>query len=205
MKQIAMGVVSFIIVVLFISICLNINGRYIREQDVINNLTEAIESSARSVWINEMSSITTNEELAEYFVESLVYQIESKDSITINVVEADVEKGLLAVDMVQTFAYSDGTEGNVYYQKVIILDQIVIEELPQYEITFYLSEEDKDTGMIYKSYVLEEGIELKTPTIPVDATEGKDTFIGWLSTEGEVNTTLVGIVDHSTYYIAQFN
>lgn len=202
MKQIAIGLVSFIIIVLFVSICININGRYIREQDVVNNLTEAIESSARSVWLNDTGEITTDEELADYFVESLICQIESEDKITINVIEADVEKGILAVDMTQTFSYSDGSEGNVYYQKVIILDQIIIGKLPQYEVVFYLSEEDKNLGEIYKKYILEEGMDFKTPMIPDDSIEQE--FIGWLSVDGEVSETIEGDVEESTYFIAQF-
>ncbi len=125
MKQIIIGCIALCMIVVFVGIFNNIVSRQTRSEEVRENLTEAIHSSASSVLMFQHETEVDNTGFKTEFIQNLIMQLESESTLIVHVVMADVEKGILAVDITQKFRYGDQSEGSVRCQKTIILDNIV--------------------------------------------------------------------------------
>lgn len=69
----------------------------------------------------------SEEEWKMMFLQSLVSQIESESELTVNILEMDMEKGILSVEAILTFKHPIGTDGAVSAQRTIVLEEYSIE------------------------------------------------------------------------------
>ena len=184
MKQIAIGMISIIVIILFVGIYLNLMHRQSRKEEVTNNLAEAIEISAEQAWLDREKLVKNDKEFVSDFIQTLVMQMESESSVDIRIVEVDLEKGILAVDVKETFQYTNGKEGTVDYQKTILLEREIKKEIEMCSVIFYCGNEDKDEE-IFKIYEVEKNGSIVKPQQVIDYTDEKRKFNGWIDENGK--------------------
>ena len=177
MKKIMIGVCAFLLFIVVVLIGMTIHGRTSRQTELENAMTSSMEKTMQMLSTTDDVKPTTDDEMIAYFMEALTVQIESSSTLTVNVLEADVNKGILSAEGILTYKHPIGTTGHVSCKKTIILEQ-------------YQTGQDRDTytvqflanGEIYKIYTLSEGSAFINPGIPT-GTNGK-TFSAWKSDYG---------------------
>ena len=202
MKQVTLGLVSGLIIIIFAVILINLNSKADRKQQLTDNLAEAVEETAQSVFKEKNYDVNDNDEFIADFLETLLSEIDSDGTLTVNVVEADLEKGILSVDVVEEFKYTNGNTGYVQTQKTIILNQTVEEETPVYTASFYLDKDSVGTDETYKVYTLYEGESLLTPVEPKDITDEGKTFLYWSDLKGNKYTNISGTISSNLKFYA---
>lgn len=198
MKKIILGVCSVILVMLIILIGYTLHGRTVRQTELDNALTSGMEKAMETLRAEKSVAPQSNEEWIAYFMEAFVVQIDSSSDLTVHVLDADFEKGLLSVEATLKYKHPIGTEGSVSIQKTMILETFEnAEETKYFNIQFMVD------GEVYKKYSMEEGAYLINPIPPMKV--GKS-FTGWKELDGGGIVTLDGkTVDQDKTYVAVFN
>lgn len=175
MKNAITGFGILILIIMTVSIIFSIDSRSIHKQEAEKALSQSIENTLSSLYEKKIYSVESSDELINDFTQALLNQIESSSELTVNVLSADYEKGLLSIEVIENFKYPNGKLGKVSAVKTVILDQeekqTNDEKDHSYTICFLLPDNE-----IYKSYVIKEGDKLIAPKNP--DIDGKS-FLYW--------------------------
>lgn len=121
MRKILITVLSIVIVLIFIVIYYTLHGREIRQTE-LNNAVMSSMKSAMEMLLEEENAPKNEEEWIIMFLQSLTMQIDSASELTVNILEADMEKGILSVEAKLVFGYIFGKTGSVTCYRTIILE-----------------------------------------------------------------------------------
>ena len=127
MRKILITVLGIVIVLIFIVIYYTLYGRAVRQTELNN----AVMSSMRSVMemlLEEENIPKTEEEWLTMFLQSLTMQIDSASELTVRILEADMEKGILSVEAILTFGHIFGKTGSVTCYRTVILENYLVLE-----------------------------------------------------------------------------
>ena len=102
---------------------MTIHGRTSRQTELENAMTSSMEKTMQMLSTTDDVKPFTDEEMIAYFMEALSVQIQSTSKLTVNILEADVNKGILSAEGILTYLHPIGTEGNVTCKKTILLEQ----------------------------------------------------------------------------------
>lgn len=160
--------------------------RNVRREELENSLAEAMETTMLA-WQQERLDTDnggwTSEKLEETLVQYLAGQIASDSELTVEVLAADGEKGLLSARATERFRYPAGQEGKVECTRTILADSREQEQQNdngQHTVTFYLSREDMEQGNpAYKQMVIMHGDNLIRPGEPRLSRENAGSFVEW--------------------------
>lgn len=199
MKNIFIGIFSFLFLVVFSLIGFTIQGRTTRQTELEQAMTSGMEKTMQMLYEKDEYTAVTDEEMVAFFLESVTIQIESTSQLTVNIIEADAEKGLLSAEGILTYKHPIGTEGHVTCKKTIILEQYMTGAEEDTKVIQFLVNDDT-----YKVYNLSEGSAFIDPGIPT--IDGK-TFVRWESSMGNGSfsdiTSGKTVTDHVTF-VAKF-
>ena len=199
MKKAVIAIFGFLFLIVTALIGFTIQGRTARETELENALTSSMEKTMHMLSEQEKYAPATDEEMAAIFMETLAVQVESASKLTVNILEADAEKGILSVEGILTYKHPIGTEGHVSCQKTIILEQYRT-GADQDKVTIqFLSE-----GEVFKIYTLSKGSAYINPGIP--KAEGK-TFSHWESSIGVGSFTAItngAVVSEEVTFVAKY-
>jgi hypothetical protein len=110
---------SIVSLAIILTLC-NVNLRQ-------NELNHAVEHALKTTIENQFDETTytadSKEELVADFLEALLVQINSDSRIKVEVLEVDVQKGLLSVEVKEIFQHPIGTEGQVAVKRTVIMEQ----------------------------------------------------------------------------------
>ena len=164
-------------IIISMSIIFTVDGRRISNEETVDSLSSAIESSMQTLTDNKYK-ITDNEEFIADFTQALLLQIESDSTVTFHVLDVDCEKGLLSIEVVEQYTHPNGKLGTVACVKTVIFEQDIESSLTdanrQVKITYLIP--GNGTNTIYKDFSVQIGSEIIIPQNPT--IEGK-TFIQW--------------------------
>ncbi len=162
MKKAAFGIAcGFISIFVFVSM-LTLYGRAVRQEETNHVLTEAIDSALAGVMSENNYTIADNENFIADFLKALLVQANSDSELTVSVLYADYEYGILSVEITETFLHPNGTEGSVSEVRTVIFDKE--QEDPAAElckVSFYVAE-----GELYKEYALQKDSLCMVPVPP---------------------------------------
>jgi len=154
-----------------------IDGRRIRGQEATDSLRSSIESTMQNLK-DVKYNINDNQTFISDFIQALAIQIESDSTITVNILDVDYEKGLLSIEVIESFTHPNGKPGTVACVKTVILEQdldrSVEEANKQVKITFLVP--GNGTNVVYKEFSVKKGSEIIIPQNPT--IDGK-TFLQW--------------------------
>lgn len=177
MKKVIIGICAFLFLIVLVLLGMTIQGRTARQTELENAMESSMEKTMQMLSATGDVKPVTDEEMTAYFMEALAVQIQSASTLTVQVLEADVNKGLLSAEGILTYQHPIGTTGNVSCKKTILLEQYRTgQEADTYTIQF-LAE-----GEIFKTYTLSKGSAFINPGIPQGSNE--KTFAYWESDYG---------------------
>ncbi|MFQ7023074.1 MAG: hypothetical protein ACLRRQ_01325 [Lachnospira pectinoschiza] len=111
-------------------------------------------------------SITDTDELIADVTQGLLMQIESDAAVTVNIMDADKDKGIVTVEAVENFRKASGAAGQTAATRTIILEKqqaqdTYDEDNRQYNITYLNTD-----GTEYITYSIKKNEQLIIPITP---------------------------------------
>ncbi len=199
MKKVFIGICSFLFLIVFTLIGFTIQGRTTRQTELENAMTSGMEKTMQMLYEKDEYTAVTDEEMVAFFLEATAIQIESSSQLTVNIIDADAEKGLLSAEGILTYKHPIGTNGNVTCKKTVMLEQYMTGAEEDTKVIQFLVNDD-----VYKVFNLSEGSAFIDPGIP--KAENK-TFVCWESSMGNGSfsdiTAGKTVTDHMTF-VAKF-
>ena len=140
MKNVVTGIMMSIILALITIIILTTDDRIIRINEVNTALADALDESINVLDMDKYS-ITDTDELIADVTQGLLMQIESDAAVTVNIMDADKDKGIVTVEAVENFRKASGAAGQTAATRTIILEKqqaqdTYDEDDRQYNITY---------------------------------------------------------------------
>lgn len=124
MKKAIFCVLTILVILIFSMSYITIHGRQVRQ----NELNVALENSmekAVSLLLENDGKPETEEEWIEMFCLDLSMQIASASDLTVNILDADFEKGLLQVEAILSYRNPIGTTSTVSSERMVLVEQYV--------------------------------------------------------------------------------
>lgn len=122
LKKALISVFSILIILLFFLISFTLHGRNLRQTELDNALTVSMKQ-AMDVLQADKGKPASEEEWKMIFLQSLAGQIESESDLTVNILEIDMEKGILSAEAVLKYTHPIGTKGSVSVRRTAILEE----------------------------------------------------------------------------------
>ena len=165
MKNVVTGIMMSIMMALFIIIILTTDDRIIRINEVNTALADALDESINVLDMDKYS-ITDTDELIADVTQGLLAQIESDAEVTVNVMDADKDKGIVTVEAVENFRKASGAAGQTAATRTIILEKQQVqdtydEDNRQFNITYLNTD-----GTEYMTYSIKKNEQLIIPAAP---------------------------------------
>lgn len=165
MKNVVMGVMMSIIIALITIIILTTDDRIVRINENNTALAEALDESI-SVIDTDKYSIADTAQLIADVTQGLLMQIESDSDLTVNVMDADSDKGIVTIEAVQDFKKPTGKTGQTAATRTILLEKKQPEDMYDednriYNVHFVTSE-----GSTYMNLGVKNQEQLVIPEAP---------------------------------------
>lgn len=123
MKQMVFGMIAVTILVLFLTIIITVHGRTLRSSEVTQSLSEAMQTTMNQLLSQQSYSIANQDEFVADFLEAFLMQVNSDSDITVHILKADFKKGLLSVEVIETYTHPNGEKGQISACRTVLLDQ----------------------------------------------------------------------------------
>lgn len=122
MKNMLIAFMAAMISIVIILIGFTIHGRSIRQIELDNALKSSMEGAMTSLLYEEGKPQTEEEWKAE-FLQSLAIQINSRSDLRVEIIEADMEHGILSVRASLCWTHPIGRQGTVFCTRTAILEE----------------------------------------------------------------------------------
>lgn len=152
------------LVLLSINISMTVNARDIRQQEAENALDSALEGTISTLSKNTYS-INNQEEYIADLVMALTEQIQSDSSVTIRVLDTDYDKGIMSIQVTETYKHINGKTGNVVTKKTVILEDKEHQDINN-DVNMYTIQYLYPDNSVYKYMQVSEGTSLNEPVNP---------------------------------------
>lgn len=202
MKNMVFGLITGGTVLLFAILFLTLLHKNVRREELEQSFAEAMELTMQT-WDEEQkhtAELCNEEVLADYLLQALCVQLDSDSKVTVQVLAADADKGLLSARVTEEFTYPGGQTGRVSVERTMIADreEIVPEEI--HTVTFFRSKEDMQSGEnIYKKMQIQHGDRMIQPSEPQDEFGGKQ-FREWRDAEDYLSDFSQTVESDLVYY-----
>lgn len=195
-----------IAVILTIFSCISVHSRSAREDEAEQGLSEAIDATISAIFVNTTYNVASQEEFVADFIQGLLLNLESTSKVTVNVLAADEEKGILSVEVIETYQHINGKTGTVSECRTMIFDKVDEEDAEICTIYLYLSESDmqQEDGTYEDCYKIYSAAAGEIVSIPGAHAEGSRTFKGWCTLDGKMLQDTFKI-EHSVSAYAVFD
>jgi Na+-transporting methylmalonyl-CoA/oxaloacetate decarboxylase gamma subunit len=152
MKQIVLGVVGTLLVLVSLVAVMTVMGRSVRENELDDGLSAAVDETLTNLAEKGVYPVADEKEFAADFCEALLERIKTGTEeegdenlkLQVDITGIDVEKGLLSVQVTEWFTYPNGKIGSITKSATALLDQQAPQK--QYRITY------RSQGRIYQEY-----------------------------------------------------
>lgn len=172
MKKIVMGICSLVLILILVMAAYTMYGRSVRRTELDNALSSGMQKAMQMLNAEEYAP-RSNEEFTALFLEAFFVSLESSSDVTVHILDADFEKGMLSAEAVLTYKHPIGTTGKVAAQRTIIREEYAKDGGEESFVIQYIAD-----GELYKKYVLKKGTPLIVPAEPQNGA-----FLGWRKLE----------------------
>ena len=176
MKNVAIITSLVLMTIMTFFIVESLHSREYRTVELSEAVDNALEAAMNNVAANRCYTIHNNDEFVEDFRQLLLTSIDSDSDIDIQVLKADYEKGILAVEVTESFKYINGRTGTISKKANVILDRQEY-EVKYHTVRYYVGDN------VYKSYVIAEGESMIVPKAPQME---EYQFMGWQDASGNM-------------------
>lgn len=203
MKQIIFGGACGALVVLILLLSVSVYGKSARETEMERALTIAMDEVMRNKMETGAYTVSDADEFVADFCQSLLQEIHVDDGahkdknlqVQVDIIDVDVEKGLLSVRVTENFSYPNGRVGTITRDATAVLD--AKEKKPFYAISFLAHNRP------YKEYGIQEGVAFLVPKDPMPE-KGERAFLYWLDADTGEKANFPRTVSGNKQYIAVF-
>ncbi len=171
MKKVAFGMACGLVSLFVVLLMLTLFGRAARKSETEYMLAQAMDSSLSGAMQKQGETTGAGEEFTADFLKALLIQANSDSELTVSVLDADEQKGILSVEITERFRHPNGNEGSVSQARTVIFDRAAEQEPEYCRVGFYLED-----GEMYKEYRVPKGSVCSIPVSP--RKEGKR-FLYW--------------------------
>lgn len=162
MKHTVYGISLALVAILAIAAAMALSGGDVRENEMDKALNVAVEQSLEQLQTEGGYEVGNYHELIADFNQALLLHISSDSDIKVDILTADLEKGVLDVGITETYQTVKGQEKKASCRKTVILEEYTDKE-PYYTVTFQAD------GKIHASYSLYGGSRIVAPAPPEKA------------------------------------
>lgn len=189
---------TLVVICLTSVILITVGGRSNRQSELDSTLDAVVEETLSNVKADHTYEIANYQEFLADFMQALSVNLDCDSDIIINVLKADMEKGLLSIEVIEKYTHPNGKSGTVKCDKTVIFNQLLSEDTDTYTIHYYLSEDDMTAGEnCYKTYDITSGDLIPAPIEP-ESTTGE--FVCWVDEDGnEWNDSIQVTIDKNFY------
>ena len=190
MKNAVIGFFMIVILVISLAAIQTAENRTTRKNELDSSLSEAMEQSMKILTVNPVYHIEKeagSDEFTADFIQGFLMKTTSNSEFTVEILNVDVEKGLLDVRAKARFRQIIGY-GEVSCRKTVILEELEEEKETPCYISFFAEKPAKETDT-ESSYVLKKisvhfGDRLSAAMLPESGLEKKGyIFRGWKMTK----------------------
>lgn len=174
-------------------------GRRGRQVEIDSNLPSAVEETVENMMLDKKYTINNYNEFIADLVSNLSINMDTNSDITIEVLNADKEKGLLSIKIIEEYTHPNGNRGKVECERTVILNKATIAAQETYTVKFFLKKDDIVNGRPYKTCRVCEGDAI---SLPVQPTSTDGTFSGWLDPNDYAADFSVPVTEDLIYYAA---
>lgn len=171
MKQTIFGLVCMSIITFLLMMLMTVYGRNLRQTETEHTLAEAVDAAMSNLMERQAYAIEDKETFVADFLQALLVQINSTSDVKVSVLDADEEKGILSVEVTETYHHPNGSVGTVSAVRTVLFDREEEEQPVYHTVNFYTADEE-----LYKSYTLPDNSVCPMPVPPEK--EGKN-FRHW--------------------------
>lgn len=193
MRNIVIGICSFVFIVLITIISATLYGRHSREVEIDNATNYALNAAIESLQEDRNVKPQSEAEFIAFFIETLTSQIKSSTDIKVDVLDVDYEKGLLSVIVTGTYKHPNGNIGTITCQKMAVLEKYYNDNASEECIVTYFVD-----GIAFREYTLQVNDYYVVPDSSITA--WKDSETGSVYTSAQLSAMKV---TKSTNFIAQ--
>lgn len=168
MKNAVLGFIIIMLLVLSGMFMMMIRGKEARQNELNSSLAAAVEQSLTVLMeqTKERTQEETNTLIADA-VQNVLFQITSDADITIHVLAADGEKGLLDVEAVESFYHLNGMKDKIVSRKTAILEEYNNIAEQQFTVSFSGKAPDGIAEIVYSQYNVYGGGTVIPPEEPI--------------------------------------
>ena len=122
MRNMLIAFIAALITVVIVLTGFTIHGRSIRQVELDNALKSSMEDAMTSLTYEE-GKPQNEEDWKAAFLQSLAIQINSASDLTVTILEADMEHGILSVEATLNWTHPIGTPGSVSSTMTVIMEE----------------------------------------------------------------------------------
>lgn len=174
MKHVIYGVALLAVTIMVITGVMIVSGKDVRENEMDKALNTAVEQTLEQLKKDGGYEIKDAQELIADFQQSLLLHISSDADIEVKILTADTQKGVLDVEIVETYKTAKEKEKHAICRKTVILEQYS-EKRNYCMMQFFVG------GCVHEKYSLYEG---STIVMPKEPHKNGLVFKGWRSAGG---------------------
>lgn len=175
MKHTVYGVALAIMGLLIVAAVMTVSGRDVRENEMDKALNTAVEQSLEQLKEEGGYEATDYRELVADFNRTLLLHISSDSDLKVEILTADLERGVLDVQITEGYKTTSGKDKETTCRKTVILEEYSTKK-PYHTITF------KSEGAVHAEYSLYEDSLIVEPQAPRKAGHA---FKCWKNGRGE--------------------
>lgn len=190
MKNAVTGFLMIVILVISIAAIQTAENRTARKNELDSSLSEAMEQSMKVLTVNPVYHIekeSGTDEFTADFIQGFLMKTTSNSEFTVEILNVDVEKGLLDVRAKARFRQIIGY-GEVSCRKTVILEDLKEEKDTYCQISFFAEQpagaEDHENTYVLKQVTVHCGDRLSEAMLPQSGLEREGAvFCGWKMTK----------------------
>lgn len=166
MRNMTMIFIHVILGLMAVAIVMTISGRMNRSAEVQSKLSAAVEHAVEQTDDNA-EAVKSSEEAVAACIGELALMSDTDAELTVDIMEADADKGVIAIQIQERFRHPNGKPGKIQWSRTAIRNRKEKEQKEQYEVRFYCSKEEMSGGeACYKRYSVQEGERVLAPANP---------------------------------------
>ncbi|MEE1504732.1 MAG: hypothetical protein UGF89_10880 [Acutalibacteraceae bacterium] len=162
MKNAILGLGIAVMSIITIMILFTVYGQNTRQNELEDSLSMAVEQTIENLKIDKHYDIANKDELIADLNQNLILSLESDSEVEVRVLAVDYEKGLIDVEVIETYKQPNKTTGKAVCRKTIVVDE-KRDNAPTYHfVTFYAPNKDGVFTEYFK-YSAASGSDVITP------------------------------------------
>lgn len=178
MKNMITMMIGIIIGAITILIILTVTGRMNYAAELESQLPMVVEDTLCNAKIKQSYHMAENREFTADVTEQLAKELDAQTGIVMRIMGADMEKGLISMDVDREFIHPVGKKGTVKCSRTAVWNKLENTVEQKYYVQFY---KDADISDCYKRYCVMEGDTVSAPAVP---SERDREFVGWQDDNG---------------------